>query len=102
MSKTVNNFNEQGWLDSIKINSRIIPENIQQHIRTKRDQNGQKFFQIDKYPTKNQIKYQFRKLNQKYDVTMKQQLIVEIIDENIDSHKIIYMFSYEFIMNHYS
>ena len=85
MSKKVKNFIEQAWLDSIKTNSRIIPENIQQQIRTKRDQNGQKFFQIDEYPTKNQIKYQFRKLNQKYDVTMKQQLIVEIIDENIDS-----------------
>ena len=78
-------FIEQAWLDSIKTNSRIMPENIQQQIRTKRDQNGQKLFQIDEYPTKNQIKYQFRKLNQKYDVTMKQQLIVEIIDENIDT-----------------
>ena len=85
MSKKVKSFIEQAWLDSIRTNSRIIPENIQQQIRTKRDQNGQKFFHIDEYPTKNQIKYQFRKLNQKYDVTMKQQLIVEIIDENIHS-----------------
>ena len=85
MSKKVKNFIQQVWLDSTKTNSRIIPENIQQQIRTKRDQNAQKFFQIDEYSTKNQIKCQFRKLNQKYDVIMKLQLIVEIIDENIDS-----------------
>jgi len=85
MSEKVKNFIEELWLDSIRKNTRIPPEIIQQQIRTKRDQTGMKCFQPHEYPTKNQIKYQFRKLNQKYDVSVKQQLIVEIIDENTDT-----------------
>jgi hypothetical protein len=41
-----------------------------------------KFFQMHEYRTKNHIKYRFRKLNEKYRVTVKQQLITEIIDDN--------------------
>lgn len=82
MSETVKNFIEHLWLDSIKNDSKITPENIQQQIRTKRDSNGSKVFQKSEDPTKNQIKYQFRKLNLKYDLLVQQQLIAEIIDEN--------------------
>lgn len=85
MSDKVKNFIEEIWLDSIKTNSRIIPEKIQQQIRAKKDRDGSKCFQTHEYPTKNQILYQCRKLNKKHDVTMQQQLIVEIIDENVDS-----------------
>ena len=81
MSDKEKDFIEQLWLDSIRNDSRITPENIQQQIRTKRDSNGAKIFQTTDYPTKNQIKYQFRKLNRKYDLSVQQQLIAEIIDE---------------------
>ena len=61
MSEKVKNFIEQLWLDTIRNDSSITPENIQQQMRTKRDSNGSKFFQMNGYPTKNQINYQFRK-----------------------------------------
>jgi len=86
MNEKVKNFLEEIWLELIKTNSRIIPENIQQQIRTKRDQNGKKYFKTSEYPSKNQIQYYCRKLSIKYEVSPKQQLIVELIDENIDSH----------------
>jgi hypothetical protein len=85
MGEKVKTFIEQIWLDSLQTNSRITPENIQEKMRAKRDSTGIKFFQTHEYPTKNQIMYQFRNLQRKYDVTRKQQLIVEIIDEHIDS-----------------
>ncbi|CAF4127945.1 unnamed protein product [Adineta steineri] len=84
MSDNVKHFLEGIWLDSIKTNSRIIPENIQQQIRMKRDQAGKKHFQINEYPSKNQIQYHCRKLSAKYAVGAKQQLIDELIDENIE------------------
>ena len=86
MGEKVKNFIEEIWFDSIKTNSRITHEKIQQQIRTKRDCDGSKVFQTHEYPTKNQILYQFQKLNRKHDVSMQQQLIVEIIDDNICSH----------------
>ena len=85
MSEKVKNFIEQIWLDSIRNDSRITPENIQQQMRTKRDSNGSKFFQTNEYPTKNRINYQFCKSNRKYDPSVQQQLIAEIIDENTES-----------------
>ena len=45
MSEKVKNFLEQLWHDSIKTNIRIPPENIQELIRRKKDNNGIKFFQ---------------------------------------------------------
>ena len=44
MSDKVKDFIEQLWLDSIRNDTRITPENIQQQIRTKRDSNGSKIF----------------------------------------------------------
>ena len=83
ISKKVKNFLEQLWHDSIKTNTLITPENIQELICRKKDNNGIKFFQTHEYPTKNQIRYCLRKLNDKYDVTIQQQLIAEIIDDNV-------------------
>ena len=60
MNDKVKDFIQQLWLDSIRNDTRITPENIQQQIRTQRDSNGSKIFQTTDYPTKNQIKYQFR------------------------------------------
>ena len=84
MGEKVKDFIEQIWRDSVKANLRITPENIQEQIRSKRATSGIKFFQTHEYPTKNQIKYRFRKLNEKYGVTIKQQLITEIIDDNTE------------------
>ena len=84
-SEKVKVFLKEIWLESIKSNSRIIPEDIQQQIRAKRDKAGKKYFQTNEYPSKNQIQYQCRKLSATYAVSPKQQLIVELIDENIDS-----------------
>jgi hypothetical protein len=84
MGEEVKNFVEQMWHESIKTKSRITPEHILEQIRSKRDNNGAKFFQTHQYPTKNQIKYRFRKLNNQYGVTVKDQLITEIIDDNIE------------------
>jgi hypothetical protein len=84
MGEPVKNFIEQMWLDSLKTSSRITAEKVQEQIRTKRDNNGTKLFQTHEYPTVNQIKYRFRKLNEKHGVSAKQQLIAELIDENIE------------------
>jgi hypothetical protein len=85
MTQNVKDFLEEIWLESIKTNSRINPENIQQKIRTKRDQAGKKFFHTNEYPSKNQINYQCRKFSEKYDISLKQQRIDEIIDEHKNS-----------------
>ena len=77
------NFLEQLRHDSIKTNIRITPENIQELIRRKKDNNGIKFFQTHEYPTENQIKYCLPELNDKYGATIQQQLIAEIIDDNV-------------------
>jgi len=84
MSERVKNFLEEMWHESIKKNTRMTPENLLELIRKKRDNNGDKFFQPDEYPTKNQIKYRLRKINEKFGVTAKQQLIQEIIDDNTE------------------
>ena len=65
MSDKVKDFIEQLWLDSIRNDTRITSENIQQQIRTNRDSNGSKTFQTTDYPTKNQIKYQFSEVESK-------------------------------------
>ena len=85
MSEKVKSFIEQLWLNSVKTNSRVVVEDIQQQIHTKRDIEGRKCFHTNEYPTKNQIKYQCRKLSRNYNVTLSQQLIVEITEENTDS-----------------
>ena len=84
MSLKVKNFLEQAWQESINTNSRIAIEYIQEQIRSMRDKNGINLFQTHEYPTKNQIKYRLRKLNEEYGVTVKQQLTEEIIDDNTE------------------
>jgi hypothetical protein len=51
--------------------SKLTAQQIQQHIRTKRDTNGDKLFQTHEYATLNQIKYRCRKIDQKYGITAK-------------------------------
>ena len=84
MRKKLKNFLEQVWQESIKTNSRIAPEHIQEQIRSMRDKNEIKLFQTHEYLTKNQIKYRFRKQNEEYRVTVKQELVEEIIDNNTE------------------
>ena len=66
ISDKVKNFIEKLWVDSQEARSKLTTEQIQQQIRAKRDSNGVKHFQTNKYPTLNQIKYRFRKLGQKH------------------------------------
>ena len=65
MTDNVKNFIEKLWLDSQESHLELTAQQIQQHIRTKRDQNGEKVFQTHKYPTLSQIKYRSRKIAQK-------------------------------------
>ena len=54
-------------------------------MRYQRDgSNGKKLFQPHEYANINQIKYRFRKLATKYEVTAKQELIDELMEENTD------------------
>ena len=54
-------------------------------MRSQRDgSNDKKLFQPHEYATINQIKYRFRKLAAKYEVTAKQELIDELMKENTD------------------
>ena len=80
MSENVKNFIEKLWLDARKSHSKLTP----QQIRTKRDENGEKLFQTNEYPTLSQIKYRSRKIAQKHGVTFKNELITELIEMNIE------------------
>ena len=84
MSEKVKNFVEQLWQEAIKTNSKIKPENIQENIRSQRDNNGAKLFQTHEHPTKSQLQYRLRKLNDEYGITVKQQLIEDILEDNIE------------------
>ena len=84
MSENVKNFIEKLWLDARKSHSKLTPQQIQQQIRTKRDENGEKLFQTNEYPTLSQIKYRSRKIAQKHGVTSKNELITELIEMNIE------------------
>ena len=41
-------------------------------------------FQIDDYPTLNQIKYRIRKIGSKFGITKKQELIRELMENNLE------------------
>ena len=84
MSENVRNFIEKLWLDARKLHSKLTPQQIQQQIRTKRDENREKLFQTNEYPTLSQIKYRSRKIAQKHGVTSKNELITELIETNIE------------------
>ena len=82
MSDKVKNFIESLWLDSKQSRSRLTAQQMQQQIRTKRDQNGEKLFQTHEYPTLSQIKYRSRKIAQKHGVTPTDELMAEIMELN--------------------
>ena len=82
MSEKVKNFIEKLWLNSQKSHSKFTPQQIQQQIRTKRDDNGEKLSQTNEYPTLSRIKYQSRKIAQTHGVTSKNELITELIEMN--------------------
>jgi hypothetical protein len=85
MSEKTKTFIEDMWLNSQKSGSKLTPEQVQQQIRSQRDNsNGTKLFQPHEYATKNQIKFRFRKLGTKYGVTAKEELIAELIKENAE------------------
>ena len=84
MNEKVKNFVEQLWQEAIKTNSKIKPENIQEKIRSQRDNNEAKLFQTHEYPTKSQLQYHLHKLNDEYGITVKQQLIEDILTDNIE------------------
>ena len=80
----VKNFIEKLWLDSQESHSKLTVQQIQQQIRTKRDQNGEKVFQTHEYPTLSQIKYRSRKIAQKHGVTPKHELMSELMEINTE------------------
>ena len=85
MSDKVKKFIENVWLESQENHSKLTVEQIQQQIRTKRDDNGEKLFRSEEYPTVNQVKYRCRKTGEKYGINAKQQLIDELVESNIES-----------------
>jgi len=87
LSENIKRFIETIWLDSQSIRSKLTPEQVQQQIRTKRDNStGKKLFQPSQYATINQIKYHLRKLGAKHGVTAKEKLIAELIEENLEKN----------------
>ncbi|CAF1620938.1 unnamed protein product [Adineta ricciae] len=84
MSDNVKNFIEKVWLDSQESRSKFTVQEIQQQIRTKRCQNGEKIFQTQEYPTLSQIKYRLRKIAQKYGVTPKHELMSQLMKINTE------------------
>ena len=85
MNEKTKTFIEDMWVEPQKIRSKLTPELMQQKICSQRDNaNDKKLFQPQEYATINQIKYQFRKLAAKYEVTAKEELIAEFMEENTD------------------
>ena len=71
------------WLYTQNTGSKLTPEQLQQELRTQRNNSsGHKTSQPNEYAIINRIKYRFRKLGKEYEVTNKQQLIAELIQEN--------------------
>ena len=77
-------FIEKLWLESRKLHSKLALQRIQQNIRTRQDDNGEKLFQTNEYPTLSQVKSRPRKLEKKYGVTSKNELIAELIKMNTE------------------
>ena len=84
MSENVKNFIEKLWLHSQKSHSKLTSQKIQQQIRLKCDDNEEKLFQTNEYPTLNQIRYRSRKTAQKHGATSKNELITELIEMNTE------------------
>lgn len=87
LSESIKRFIENMWLDSLNTRTKLTPEQVQQQIRTKKDDStGKKLFQPNQYATINQIKYHLRKLSAKHGVTAKEQLIAQLIEENTEKN----------------
>lgn len=84
MGINVKNFIEKLWIDSQESHLKLTPQQVQQQIRAKRDQNGQKIFQTHEYPTLNQIKYRWRKIAQEHGITPKYELMAELMENNVE------------------
>jgi hypothetical protein len=82
VSAKVENFIENLWLNSQETQSKLTPEQIQQQIRTNRDANGDKLFQLPECPTLGQIKYRCRKMKKKHGINTQQELINELTQMN--------------------
>ncbi|CAF4389073.1 unnamed protein product [Rotaria sp. Silwood2] len=87
MNVKTKTFIENIWLKSQETRVKLTLEQVQQQMRTQRDQStGDKLFQPHEYATTNQIKYRFQKLGAEYGITAKQELIADLIDENVEQH----------------
>ena len=84
MTDNVKNFIEKLWLDSQESHLKLTAQKIQQQIRTKLDQNGEKVFQTHEYPTLSQIEYRLRKIAQKHGLTPKHELMSELMEINTE------------------
>lgn len=84
----VKSFIEQIWTESKKARTKLTPERIHIEIRSKRDPNtDEKRFQPNQYPTVNQIRYQIRKLAKEHGVTVQDELIHELMEDNLDKNE---------------
>ena len=84
MTDQIKNFIEKLWLNSQEKRSKLTPQQIQQQVRMTRDANRDKLFQTYDYPTLNQVMYRCRKICQKYGVTVKEELIAEPLETNVE------------------
>ena len=84
MTDNVKNFIEKLWLDSQESHSKLTAQQIQQQIRTKRAQNGEKVSETHEYPTLSQIRYRSRKIAQKHGVTPKHEQMSELMEINTE------------------
>ena len=84
VTDNVKDYMKKLWLASQQSHSRLTAEQIQQQIRTKRGENGQKLFQTHEYPTLSQIKYRLRQIALQHGVTPRDELIAELTELNIE------------------
>ncbi|CAF1203038.1 unnamed protein product [Didymodactylos carnosus] len=75
----VKNFIEQIWLKGKITGRKVTPELVVQRIRTERKFNNDKLFEPSEYITANQVKYQLRKFNKKYEIETQQEFIDELV-----------------------
>lgn len=84
MSETVRDFIEQLWPPGARNALTILTWKYPRRAACETTSKWEKMFQIQDYPTKNQILYQCRKFQQKYGIDGKQKLIAEIIDQHTE------------------
>ncbi|CAF1313867.1 unnamed protein product, partial [Didymodactylos carnosus] len=79
ISQDVKSFIENIWKDGMQNGRKIQADAIRQRIRSERNDKKEKLFTPDRYVSAAQIKYQIKKLNKKYDVSIEQQLISDLL-----------------------